>query len=207
MGIFDRFRKPLDEPEEQTLPVLRSRFSRPEGEIAGPFPSEDALQTLLGLRLMDACHDPFNEDPPSGSPLSATMWWVSIQPSFHAWAELGLVRTRRDGVTVGYRIGMVVGGCPAASAVADLASMEEPSFAPPELWPAEPEGGSMLDGCSYCVTFAHPGSVTTIRFQPVEDMYCAWTQQFFSLAERLQQQTEKPALKSYLDVWREYLSG
>ena len=142
MGILDRFKKPCDTPAEDTTSPRRPRFSRPEGEIAGPLPAEDELQKVLGLRLMGACHDPFSESTPRGGmPLSAVVWWVSIQPSFHAWSELGLVRTRRDDATVGYRIGMVVGGCPPASAVADLASLEEPRFVLPELWPEEPEGG------------------------------------------------------------------
>ena len=190
-----------DEPAE--APVLPAR-----GEIAGPLPAEDELQKVLGLRLMGACHDPFSESTPRGGmPLSAVVWWVSIQPSFHAWAELGLVRTRRDDATVGYRIGMVVGGCPPASAVADLASLEEPRFVLPELWPEEPEGGIMLDGCSYCVTFALGSSATTIRFQPVTDLYHRWAHQFFSLAERLQRQTDNAALKEYLEVWSKYLCG
>ena len=63
----------------------------------------------------------------------------------------------------------------------------------------------MLDGCSYCVTFALGSSVTTIRFQPVSDLYHRWAHQFFSLAELLQRQTDNAALKEYLEVWSTYL--
>lgn len=149
MGIFDRFRRPSDRPSDTETKTEGSPFSRPHGQIAGPFPAADDLQRALGVRLMGACHDPFNNESSRKSPLKATMWWVSIQPSFHAWSELGFVQTQRDGKLVGNRVAMVVGGCSTATACADFASMDELSFAFPEQWPCDTEGGMMFDGCAY----------------------------------------------------------
>jgi hypothetical protein len=148
--------------------MTRSRFSRPDGEIAGPFPAQGELQAQLALRLMGGCHDPFGDDSARGASLVATVAWATIAPSFHAWSELGLVRTEREGRLHGHRLGMIVGGAPAAAARVDLApgELEEPRFEPPPLWPREPEG-VMLDGCSYSLTFAGLSSTSTVRFQPV----------------------------------------
>lgn len=189
-----------------TADSFRSRFARPEGHLLGPVPGEGDLQRVLGVRMMGACRNPFEGGAArKGALLDATMWWVSVQPSFHAWSELGFVRTRRDGATVGFRLGMVVGGCASADAVADFESLDEPSFGSLELWPKNDGGGLMLDGCSYAVTFAQLGSTTTVRFQPVTEIYRRWPRQFWALAELLQRKTSNETLGEYLEVWRSYL--
>jgi hypothetical protein len=184
----------------------RSRFSRPEGQIAGAYPERQALQKAMKLRMMGACHNPYVDEGElrSGSPLFSTMWWVSIQPSFDAWSELGLVRTERGGTIVGYRLGMVVGGCPEATARCDLRALDEPQFEAPQfLWPREGDG-MILDGCRYRVTFSVSGADTTVDFAPVSNRFRTWERNFFSVARLLQTTTKNEALEEYLKVWEEY---
>ena len=201
MGLFDRFRGRASCDADTPTPRPPSRFARPEGEIAGPFPQEQSLQNAMHLRMKRACCYPFKDQP--DSPLQASMWWVSIQPSFHAWAELGFVRTKRHNNLAGYRVGMVVGGCPEATATADFESLEEPRFEHPGVfWPRDGEG-TMLDGCTYSLTMSHAG--TMVSFHGCLDELDGWVRQFESTARLLQKETRNSVLGEYIDTWAQYI--
>ena len=83
--------------------------------------------------------------------------------------------------------------------------LQKLKFAVTELWPCDTEGGMMLDGCAYRVSFAHPGNTITVEFQPISARYRRWAQQFFSLAEMLQKKSDNSKLGQYLEVWKPYL--
>ena len=157
--------------------------------------------------MLSACHAPFLDAPQRSDdmPLASTLWTVQIQPSFHAWSQLGFVRTTRGGVVAGYRLGMVVGGFPEATARLDLPTLDEPRFEiEPVLWPRE-DGAAMIDGCRYRVTFFHSDANTTIDFVPTSATLRTWARQFFSTARLLQTKVGNEDLGEYLQAWEQYL--
>lgn len=204
MGLLDLIHRWPTRPLKATPPREPPRFGCPDGEIAGPFPPRDALQAALGLRCMVACDEPFVQ-PLAGPPRSGTLWVASIQPSFHAWAELGFVRTTHEGNVVGYRVGMVVGGCPEATACSDFVTLDEPRFElPPQLWPPPPRTGQ-YDGCVYDVSFRVGGADVSVRLPQAAAFARDWERQLVSTARLLVTATKNEALGAYLDVWGEYL--
>jgi hypothetical protein len=204
MGLLDLVHRWPSRPLKQAAPSNPPRFGRPDGQVAGPFPERDALQTLLGLRCLAACDEPF-VSPLPGPRRSATLWVASIQPSFHAWAQLGFVRTTHENDVIGYRVGMVVGGSPESSACADFTTLDEPRFElPPQCWPPSPRGGQ-YDGCTYEVSFLVGGADVSVRLGQVAAFARDWERQLVSTAQHLVASTKNEALGAYLDVWRGYL--
>lgn len=120
--------------------MAKSRFSRPEGSIGGPYPEENELQQALRLRMWGGCRIPLLDD--ERPDVWGSMLTLSIEPSFHAHSQAGWVwlwRAAAPTEPVGHRLAMVVGGFPAATATVDLPRLEAPlSIAPPRAWPPPP---------------------------------------------------------------------
>ncbi|MEW5847803.1 MAG: hypothetical protein AB2A00_03275 [Myxococcota bacterium] len=199
--------------------MASTRFQRSENEVTPPIPDDNALQELLALRMMGACWHPFTDVKGARKmtlgemlnakdvqpPLTGTICSVRVMPSFHAWADLGVVTARRGDQVAFHRVGIVVGGEPAANARADLVELELPALDLPPLLPAPNDEGSMLDGCRYCATFMSAGANITVRFSPVSARYRAWARSFHELAHALARVARNPVLDEYLDVWATYL--
>lgn len=194
-------------------------FKRRPGEVSGTFPAKDALQQVLGMRMMRACWDPFPPSAPgkrvtlgemlrSQEPMArqlATLWHADIAPSFHDAAQLAVVTVEGIHCPSFHRLAMVVGGHPDASAMVDLKDFAPPQFPSPPAFPT-PAEPSRLDGCRYGVTFHNNSSTVRVDFADVTPVWAAWSATLFQVATRLQQETGNTVLAAYLEMWRGYLA-